>query len=328
MYYMVSPKISVIVPVYNAEKYLHRCIDSILAQTFTDFELLLINDGSKDSSGAICDEYTQKDSRVRVFHKENGGVSSARNVGLDEAKGEWVTFIDSDDWVNEYFLEKFLKEHGSADFDVFIGGSYAVGSSGSKTIEKEYKEEHCTLHDAIKFKQIHRFADLHGKVFKLSQIKRNGLTFLSTISYAEDGLFFDKYLLHVNKIFATDKECYYYEKHEGGLSTRVNSFQSESICLALYIETLEELSTKADCGITPNPGIAYRVILSGYRDLDKKEFIANLSHMPAANLEALADGCRLLRAGDIISFLLRTKRYKMFYKSLILAFPRLSLAKF
>ena len=83
----ITPKISVIVPVYNAEKYLHRCIDSILSQTFTDFELLLINDGSKDSSGAICDEYAAKDNRVRVFHKENGGVSSARNLGLDNANG-------------------------------------------------------------------------------------------------------------------------------------------------------------------------------------------------------------------------------------------------
>ena len=98
------PKISVIVPVYNTEKYLRRCIDSVLAQTYQDFELLLIDDGSKDSSGAICDEYAEKDTRVRVFHKENGGVSSARNLGLDNAKGEWVTFIDSDD----YFLPKGL----------------------------------------------------------------------------------------------------------------------------------------------------------------------------------------------------------------------------
>ena len=78
--------ISVIVPVYNTEQYLHRCIDSVLAQTFQDFELLLIDDGSKDSSGAICDEYAVGDSRVKVFHKENGGVSSARNVGLDHAQ--------------------------------------------------------------------------------------------------------------------------------------------------------------------------------------------------------------------------------------------------
>ena len=98
------PKISVIVPVYNTEKYLHRYIDSILAQTFTDFELLLINDGSKDNSGAICDEYAAKDSRVRVFHKENGGASSARNMGLDNAKGKWVTFVDSDDYILPSFL--------------------------------------------------------------------------------------------------------------------------------------------------------------------------------------------------------------------------------
>ena len=99
------PSISVIVPVYNTEQYLRRCIDSVLAQTYKDFELLLIDDGSKDSSGAICDEYAAQDARVRVFHKENGGVSSARNVGLDNAQGEWITFIDSDD----YFLSKGLE---------------------------------------------------------------------------------------------------------------------------------------------------------------------------------------------------------------------------
>lgn len=96
------PKISVIVPVYNTEQYLPRCIDSILAQTFTDFELLLIDDGSKDSSGKICDESAAKDSRIRVFHKENGGVSSARNMGLNNAQGEWITFVDSDDYLIEH----------------------------------------------------------------------------------------------------------------------------------------------------------------------------------------------------------------------------------
>ena len=102
------PKISVIVPVYNTEQYLHRCIDSILAQTYTDFELLLIDDGSKDNSGKICNEYAAKDSRVRVFHKENGGVSSARNIGLDNAKGGWISFVDSDDWISTEYLENLF----------------------------------------------------------------------------------------------------------------------------------------------------------------------------------------------------------------------------
>ena len=101
---MEIPQISIVVPVYNVEKYLERCIDSILAQTFTDFELLLINDGSKDSSGLICDKYAEKDSRIRVFHKENEGVSRARNLGISNARGRWLCFIDSDDWVDKEYL--------------------------------------------------------------------------------------------------------------------------------------------------------------------------------------------------------------------------------
>ena len=98
-------------------------MDSVLAQTFTDFECLLINDGSKDRSGEICDEYAIRDSRVRVFHKENGGVSSARNVGLDNATGEWIAFVDSDDWVGEKYLESFS---GQRDADLVIGGFLRV----------------------------------------------------------------------------------------------------------------------------------------------------------------------------------------------------------
>lgn len=100
--------ISVIVPVYNSEKTLVRCVDSILSQTFSDFELLLVDDGSTDSSGKMCDNYALKDKRVHVFHKKNGGVSSARNVGLDNASGKWVTFCDSDDYVNGNWLQIYL----------------------------------------------------------------------------------------------------------------------------------------------------------------------------------------------------------------------------
>ena len=102
------PQISVIVPVYNVEKYIHRCVDSILAQTFTDFELILVDDGSPDNCGAVCDEYAAKDSRVVVIHQENGGLSAARNAGIDWAfansNSQWLTFIDSDDWVHKDYL--------------------------------------------------------------------------------------------------------------------------------------------------------------------------------------------------------------------------------
>ena len=103
----IEPRVSIIVPVYKAEAYLHRCIDSIIVQTFTNWELLLVDDGSPDRSGVICDEYAGKDERIKVFHKENGGVSSARNLGIDKAVGEWLCFIDSDDTIQPTYLDNF-----------------------------------------------------------------------------------------------------------------------------------------------------------------------------------------------------------------------------
>lgn len=113
------PKISIIVPVYNTEKYLHSCIESVLSQTYEDFELLLINDGSMDSSGMICDEYALKDSRVRVFHKENGGVTSARCLGVEKSKGDWVSFVDSDDIIKSCYLD-VLSRSIEEDVDIIV----------------------------------------------------------------------------------------------------------------------------------------------------------------------------------------------------------------
>ena len=118
------PLISVIVPVYKVEPYLVRCIDSILAQTFTDFELILIDDGSPDNCGKICDEYAEKDNRIQVIHKENGGLSSARNAGIDWAfsnsDSQWLTFIDSDDWVHPKYLELLLSGAISTNTDICV----------------------------------------------------------------------------------------------------------------------------------------------------------------------------------------------------------------
>lgn len=119
-----TPKISVIVPVYKAENYLHRCVDSLLAQTFQDFEILLIDDGSPDHSGEICDEYARKDKRVRVFHKENGGVSSARQCGMDNAVGEYTIHADPDDWVEPTMLEELYKKAKEENADMVICDFY------------------------------------------------------------------------------------------------------------------------------------------------------------------------------------------------------------
>lgn len=103
---VIMPKISIIVPVYNVEEYIHRCIDSILAQTFTDFELILVNDGSPDQCGKICDKYAENDSRIKVIHKKNGGVAEARNFGLEIAQSQYIGFVDSDDYIESTMYEK------------------------------------------------------------------------------------------------------------------------------------------------------------------------------------------------------------------------------
>lgn len=110
-----TPKISVIVPVYKAEAYLRRCVDSILAQTFQDFEVLLIDDGSPDRSDEICDEYARKDSRVRVFHKKNGGAAAARKIGVYESIGDWIMFVDSDDTIPCHAMEELFNLQDKAD---------------------------------------------------------------------------------------------------------------------------------------------------------------------------------------------------------------------
>lgn len=215
--------ISVIVPVYKAERYLHRCVDSILAQSYTDFELLLINDGSPDNCGAICDEYAQKDSRVRVFHKENGGVSSARNMGLENAKGEYVTFCDSDDYVGEDWLDSY-REVMHENVDLAIQGYYIIDKD--KTIKKKLSQsigyavdEKRRLIATLMTQGVYGY--LWVKLFCRKTIEDNHIRFDTNSTFREDEQFFSKYLEHVTSFRCIDKENYYYvlptaEKTYGG----------------------------------------------------------------------------------------------------------------
>lgn len=130
------PKISIIVPVYNVEKYLEKCVRSILAQTFTDFELILVDDGSPDSSGAMCDQFAEQDQRVKVIHKENGGLSDARNAGIEIATGEYLGFVDSDDYIADDMYELLYTNIVKEDADLSICGIYDV-YEGKEPVEKQ-----------------------------------------------------------------------------------------------------------------------------------------------------------------------------------------------
>ena len=135
----MNPEISIIVPVYNVEKYLKRCIDSILNQSFTNFELILVDDGSTDNSGKIIDEYAIKDERIKVIHKENGGQGSARNRGLDIAKGNYIGFVDSDDWIH--------KDMYKCMYQIINEDSTDIVQVGHNTVEKYTKDKRCNIND-------------------------------------------------------------------------------------------------------------------------------------------------------------------------------------
>jgi glycosyltransferase involved in cell wall biosynthesis len=208
----MQPRISVIVPVYKAEKYLHRCIDSILAQTFTDFELLLINDGSPDNSGAICDEYVQKDSRVRVFHKENGGVSSARNSGLNNAKGKYVTFIDADDYVDKEWLDTY-NEGIRRNADLVVQGFYRVtGDQVNKNVISSFFGD--TVDDIQEIVKRMVTSSSFGYVwitaFRRNLIEECSIRFDENSSFTEDAQFLALFIEHASSVQMINKANYYY----------------------------------------------------------------------------------------------------------------------
>lgn len=218
--------VSIIVPVYNAEKYLHKCIDSILAQTYTDFELLLIDDGSKDKSSAICDEYAVKDARVRVFHKENGGVSKARNWGLDNAKGEWITFVDADDWVHEDFLKNriALALYDNADI-IYCDIEYVYDNQrvyGKMAEQVEGKAE--TVNSWILSRTTYSPIILAKK----SIFDKYKLRYIEGLRFGEDFNLIIKLVMYADKVVHVNEALYYYNKlNENSAMTKLHLYRDD-----------------------------------------------------------------------------------------------------
>ena len=205
-----APLISVIVPVYKAEKYLHRCVDSLLAQTFQDYEILLVDDGSPDRSGEICDEYAKKDSRVRVFHKENGGVSSARQCGMDNARGEYTIHADPDDWVEPEMLEELYKKAKEEDADMVICDYYI--NYRRKQIYKQQKPSSLN-HDAIMrqllLQQLH--AACWNKLIRRDLMSIFRISFPLNMTIWEDMFVICNLLMHDVKVAYVPMAFYHYD---------------------------------------------------------------------------------------------------------------------
>lgn len=201
--------ISIIVPIYNAEKQLRRCIDSILNQIYEDYELLLVDDGSTDGSGEICDMYTQKDNRITAFHKKNGGVSSARNIGLDYAKGDWVSFIDSDDYVNNNFLSDFISD--VTENDELIVQGFTIIKQNSEQLTVKYIKDTCNISEGLDRLCHQNFpGTIWNKLFRKSIINANAIRFNENYKFKEDELFLLEYLNQIQLIKFKDSFNYQY----------------------------------------------------------------------------------------------------------------------
>ena len=219
---MTMQTFSIIVPVYKVEKYLPECIDSILAQTYTDFELLLIDDGSPDNSGRICDEYADRDSRIRVFHKDNGGVSSARNLGIDNAKGEWIMFVDSDDKITPDCLDVCMSAIENQNLDL-------LQYKHSQTIDYPETEYNKALNYSDYIKMRHPVC-VGGAIFKSDIIHNSGLRFDERIKLGEDQLFIYDYIFSSNKCMYIDKTLYYYRENE---QSATNNMKRDDIMMSI-----------------------------------------------------------------------------------------------
>lgn len=201
--------VSVIVPVYNCESFLKKCISSIINQSYTDLEIILVDDGSTDNSGMICDSFREKDSRIRVIHKENGGVSAARNAGIAEASGEFICFVDSDDWLPNNSIEILVKRAYEDNSDFCVGAYKNVGirktdirSIPDKTVNIEQ------VYDILQFR--FAFKSPWAKLFRTSIIHQNQLGFILDIPFGEDTIFVWSYLSYCQKISMISSLLYYY----------------------------------------------------------------------------------------------------------------------
>jgi glycosyltransferase involved in cell wall biosynthesis len=220
--------ISVIIPVYQAEKYLNQCIDSVLHQTFKDWELLLIDDGSTDKSGQICDDYAAKDSRIKVFHNQNKGVSEARNFGIDHANGKFISFIDSDDYVSNDYISVMLDKIG--DYDCLAFSNRIIYKDGTANIKELFnkvfigKEE---VEQALKILKIGRFGDQLGmpwnKLYRRDILNKYSIRFPNDIWFREDEIFAYRYTEYCNSLITISQCLYQYRENESGLSAAKRS---------------------------------------------------------------------------------------------------------
>ena len=220
----MQPAVSIIVPVYNAETTLRHCVDSILSQEFTDFELLLVDDGSQDSSGSICEEYAGRDARVRVIHQENSGVSAARNNALDRARGEYLQFLDSDDWITPDATSSLIRAAQEHQCDLVISDFYRV--IGARVSPKgDIEDDGVLTREEYAAHMMENPADFYygvlwNKLYRREIVEAHHLRMDPEISWCEDFMFNLEYIRYAASFQALPIPIYYYVKTKGSLANQ------------------------------------------------------------------------------------------------------------
>ena len=205
------PQISIIVPVYKVEPYLHRCVDSILAQTFTDFELILVDDGSPDNCPAICDGYAAKDARIHVIHQENRGQSAARNAGIEKAQGRYLMFCDSDDYVIPTWFEIMYNEIKNHPAAWVVCNIYKISKEQPPIpkVNQKYISDNTVL-DYFQIFKLGLSGYVFNKIYQRQMVEQYQLRFDENCRFAEDVLFTVQYCMHCNEIRYVSQPLYYY----------------------------------------------------------------------------------------------------------------------
>lgn len=257
-----SPTISVVVPVYKVEEYLPECVDSILAQSYTDFELILVDDGSPDNCGALCDSYAEQDYRVRVIHKENGGVSSARNLGIENATGDFLLFCDADDWLEENALEIFCSAQSTKNADIVFADIYTAHGD-CRTYTKVFGNEFdlpateiaekiqraCIGYSYNPFPPekpvISGLGSVGNKIIRTELVQSQSIRFDSyTYGIYEDNLFTIACLDHANQIAYISKPVYNYRQVN---TSSIHRFRPESLEITKRVfERVEDIILEKD----------------------------------------------------------------------------------
>lgn len=250
----MSAKISIIIPIYNSAQFLTRCVDSVHSQTMIDWELILVDDGSKDGSAELCREYAAEDTRITYHYKDNGGVSSARNLGLNYAQGDYVIFIDSDDSIEPNTLQRVLEKAEEANYDCVVWGFNQNGHIWAPDENEDYQTMESFNKDFIRHLNTELLCSPVNKLFKRSLIKEG---FDESISHAEDFIFCLHYLLNCRNIAFITDPLYLYDVSVSGSLT--HSFKESNLAALEKMQQaiLDYIGVKED----------YRLFAKYIRDL-------------------------------------------------------------